>query len=534
MPDHLQDLRFGLFPTPTAADPDGVVELAVLAESLGLDLVSIQDHPYQAAHADTWTLLSAIGARTSTLRLSTNVANVPLRPPVVLARSAATLDLLTHGRVDLGLGTGAFWDAIEAAGGTRLAAGQSVDALIEAIDVIRQVWRGEGTVRVDGEHHRVRGLKSGPAPAHPIEIWLGAYGPRMLRVTGRLADGWVPSMGYADPPALGDLNARVDEAAVAAGRDPAAIRRIYNIFGAFGRSADFLRGTPTDWVEQLAGLAIDEGMSTFILGTDDPDILRRFAAEVAPGVRELVEAERAREDGDERDPDETAHHLGTPERSTATELTPDPAAEPVAVGAVRPTPDDGVRLTGDLPWDEASRPRAAVPREAAYTAAQQARPQHLIDVHDQLRAELTQLRDVVDQVRRGHLTVGGARSVINTMSLRQNNWSLGAYCESYCRIVTGHHTLEDHSVFTHLVRADPAIEPVIERLVEEHEVIAETLEAVDRALVDLVTGNPYGVEGRTRLDALQHAIDLLTDTLLSHLAYEERELLHPLARHGFQ
>jgi iron-sulfur cluster repair protein YtfE (RIC family) len=198
---------------------------------------------------------------------------------------------------------------------------------------------------------------------------------------------------------------------------------------------------------------------------------------------------------------------------------------------VRPTPDDGTRLTATMPWDEASRPtypRRPDPKEqAAYGAAELAVPQHLVDVHDHLRAELTQVRDLVDQVVRGHLHVGAARSAVNAMTLRQNDWTLGAYCESYCRVVTGHHTLEDTGIFPHLRASDPDVRPVLDRLEEEHEVIHDVLEEVDRALVALVAGEPGA------LDGLRSVVDLLTDTLLSHLAYEERELLHPLARHGF-
>ena len=147
--------------------------------------------------------------------------------------------------------------------------------------------------------------------------------------------------------------------------------------------------------------------------------------------------------------------------------------------------------------------------------------------------ELTQVRDIVDQVRRGQLTVGAARSEINTMTMRQNNWTLGAYCESYCRIVTGHHTLEDRSVFTHLRRRDPDLGAVLDRLSEEHVVIHDVLEQVDDALVGLVGAPSYGADATAALDELQRALDLLTDTLLSHLAYEERELIPPLARYGF-
>lgn len=521
--DYGQDLEFGIFPTPAAHRVDHVLGLAQLADVSGLDLVTIQDHPYQGKFLDAWTLLSVIGARTTAVRLTPNVANLPLRPPVVLAKSAATLDLITAGRVELALGAGAFWDAIVAAGGERRTPREAVDALIEAIGIIRGVWQG-GSQRIDGDYYRVAGLHAGPRPAHDIPIWLGAYKPRMLRVTGELADAWVPSMGYADPPVLGDMNAAIDEAATAAGRAPQSIRRIYNVSGRFGTGGGLLQGTAVDWAEQLTGLVLEHGMSTFILGTDSDDDVRRFAAEVAPAVRDLVAAERAQVAESPRGTDPVAAS-GTP----AGGRTED--AEPLTV---RATPDDGARLTGELGWDEPSRPTVPAPSDAsAFTSAQRAVPQHLVDIHDGLRGELSQLRSVVDQVREGHLQVGAARSIINTMAIRQNNWTLGAFCESYCRVVTGHHTLEDRSVFPHLRRAEPGLGPVLDRLEHEHEVIAEVLDGVDRALVTLVGDDGYGSAGRDALDHLGDRVDLLTDTLLSHLAYEERELLHPLAEHGF-
>src|SRR4051795_7581988 len=206
MADYGHELLFGTFVTPSNARPDAVVELVRLSEQVGLDLVTFQDHPYQPGFLDTWTLLSFAAARTSKVHLSANVTNLPLRPPAVLARSVASLDLLSGGRVELGLGAGAFWDAIEAMGGRRLTGGQGVRALEEAIDVIRQTWDAEtrGGVRVDGEFYRVVGAKRGPAPAHDVGIWLGAYKPRMLALTGRRADGWLPSLGYLQP---GDLAA---------------------------------------------------------------------------------------------------------------------------------------------------------------------------------------------------------------------------------------------------------------------------------------------------------------------------------------
>ncbi|SEH00001.1 Luciferase-like monooxygenase [Nonomuraea solani] len=287
MPDYGHDLLFGSFISPASAAPHQVVALARESEAAGLDLATFQDHPYQSAFLDTWTLLSYVAARTERIRLSGNVVNLPLRPPAVLARAAASLDLLSGGRFELGLGAGGFWDAIEAMGGRRLTPGQAVDALSEAIDVIRGVWdvSDRSLFRVEGTYYQVDGAKRGPAPAHDIGIWLGAYKPRMLRLIGAKADGWMPSLPYMKSlDQLAEGNTIIDEAAVAAGRDPAAIRRLLNI----GAQA----GPPARWAEQLAALTLEHGFSGYIVMGDDPGTIRVFGEEVAPAVRELVAAER--------------------------------------------------------------------------------------------------------------------------------------------------------------------------------------------------------------------------------------------------
>src|SRR5690606_27278960 len=145
---------------------------------------------------------------------------------------------------------------------------------------------GDRSVRSAGEHYTVRGLRAGPVPPGHPQIWIGAYGPRMLRVTGRLADGWLPSMGYLPPSGLPEANARTDEAAERAGRVPRGGVRLYNVCG--------LRGSTQDQAERLAELALEHGMSTFVLATDDPDAVRRLGLEVGPALRDLVESERAR------------------------------------------------------------------------------------------------------------------------------------------------------------------------------------------------------------------------------------------------
>ncbi|MGV9212925.1 LLM class flavin-dependent oxidoreductase [Micromonospora sp. RB23] len=528
MSDYGHDLVFGSFTTPGNDDPDRTVGLAVLAEQVGLDLVTFQDHPYQPRFLDTWTLLTFVAARTDRVHLSANVTNLPLRPPAVLARSVASLDLLSGGRVALGLGAGAFWDAIEAMGGRRLTPGQGVRALEEGIDVLRQMWdaQARGGVRVDGEFHRVVGAKRGPAPAHAVPIWLGAYKPRMLALTGRRADGWLPSLGYLEPGDLARGNTIIDDAAQEAGRSPADVRRLLNISGTFatvGRGP--LHGPAEQWARELAELALGEGIGTFILASDDPDDLRRFAGEVAPAVRELVAVERDRGAASVRTPAEVL--ADTQPAAVVAPAAPRARAR-VSAGAfaVVPTPDDGRRLSDRQVWDEAARPTGPTPDPTrTYTAHEQATGQHLVQVHDGLRAELAQIHDLIEQVAAGEIDAGAARSQINTMTMRQNRWTLGAYCESYCRIVTTHHTIEDQALFPRLRQADPRLRSVVDRLEQEHHVIHEVLEGVDKALVAYV-GAPDG------LAELRAAVNLLTDALLSHLSYEERELVEPLARLG--
>lgn len=273
--DYGHAVQFGVFTTPVA-QPEHSLAVAVQADELGFDLIGLQDHPYQSRFLDAWTLLTAMAMRTKRIQVFLDVANVPLRPPAILAKAAASLDLLTGGRVELGLGAGGSFDAIQAIGGPMRTRAESVDALEEAIEVIRLMWSGRRGVRFDGKHYQLAGLHTGPAPAHPIGIWLGAYRPRMLSLVGREADGWVPSLGYAQPADLLEGNRRIDEAAEAAGRDPKAIRRVLNV------GAD----VP---VELFTSLTVEHGMDTYVIGgLEEPDTLRWFSSDVIPAVREAV------------------------------------------------------------------------------------------------------------------------------------------------------------------------------------------------------------------------------------------------------
>lgn len=291
MPDHGRDLQFGWFLVPNAADP--VLEQAQRIERLGYDLVGIQDHPYQRRFLDTWSLLAAITAVTDRITVFPDVANLPLRPPAVMAKAAASIDVLGNGRFELGLGAGGFWDAIEGYGGPRRSPGEALGALEEAVEVIRLVWSGDRGLRFDGDHYHLGGVHSGPVPVHDMGVWLGVYGPRALRLAGTVADGWVPSL-RDDLDELPDRVARLDAAAGEAGRDPGDVRRILNVHGTItdGASRGLLRGPVDQWVDQLTELAVELGFDSFVVWSDGDGDMEPFIEEVAPAVRQQVAATR--------------------------------------------------------------------------------------------------------------------------------------------------------------------------------------------------------------------------------------------------
>jgi alkanesulfonate monooxygenase SsuD/methylene tetrahydromethanopterin reductase-like flavin-dependent oxidoreductase (luciferase family) len=303
MPDYDHDIEFGYFLIPDAGDPQGVLETARLSDRLGYDLLAVQDHPYQRRHLDALALLGVILARTERIRVFLDVGNVPLRPPAVFAKAAATLDVLSGGRFEAGLGGGGFLDAARAMGAPALTPGESLEALEEAVAIMRASWSDEGALRFDGRHYRLDGARPGPKPAHEIGIWLGAAKPRALALTGRVAAGWAaPLMNYYPPAAVAESNAVIDSSAREAGRGPRDIRRIYNVPGEFTAAApapardtdEAIVGPPDHWAEVLTHLALDLGFGTFVLiSPPDPDTLRTFIEEVAPEVRERVATARS-------------------------------------------------------------------------------------------------------------------------------------------------------------------------------------------------------------------------------------------------
>ena len=285
-----RDLRFGISVTPYAATYPEIVGQVLAAEANGLDLVGIQDHPYQRRFLDTFSLIADLLARTDRLRFFPDVANLPLRDPPMIAKAATSMDVMSGGRFELGLGSGGFWDAVAGMGGPRRSRGEAFAALEEAVRIIRAALDAESVVRGDGVHYPVPGYPAGPPPAHRVGIWLGVYGPRGLRLTGRMGDGWVPSLGHMDPDAFRRASAVIDDAASAAGRDPDAIRRVYNLSGLItdGERGDgYLIGPVEHWVSTLTSWVTDIGVDSLVFWPPDVGVeqVERFAREVAPAVR---------------------------------------------------------------------------------------------------------------------------------------------------------------------------------------------------------------------------------------------------------
>jgi alkanesulfonate monooxygenase SsuD/methylene tetrahydromethanopterin reductase-like flavin-dependent oxidoreductase (luciferase family) len=283
-------VRFGLNADPNIGGLAIAQRITAIADTAGLELVGIQDHPYNAEFADTLTLITWLAQQTSRVHLFPNVANLPLRPPAMLAKQAATIDALSGGRFALGLGAGAFADGIAGLGGPRRDPAQARAALSEAIDIIRASWSGE-PYSYSGTYYSTPSVQPGPRPAHAIGLWLGVAGPRAMRLVGAKADGWSVSAPYVPPARLPQLNEIINDAAAEAGRDPGSITRLYNVMGLITpQDRDEFNGPAERWVDTLAGLYARAQMNAFIFwpSGDRERQSRIFAEEVVPAARQAI------------------------------------------------------------------------------------------------------------------------------------------------------------------------------------------------------------------------------------------------------
>jgi alkanesulfonate monooxygenase SsuD/methylene tetrahydromethanopterin reductase-like flavin-dependent oxidoreductase (luciferase family) len=293
---------FGANVDPAVSSLSTAFEIAQLADENDLDMVMMQDHPYNKDHLDTWTLLTTLAARTRRVHVGTNVANVPLRTPAMLAKMAASLDVISGGRVELGVGAGYFWRGIRAYGGRQDIEAKPFTAFQEALAIMRGMWDHSGSwghsgsgFKFQGEIYEVAGAVPGPAPAHHIRLWVGGYGPKMLHLIGETADGVSLSSPYAPYRQLAGINRQIDAGAAAAGRSPDAVRRMYNMMGVItdhessnGFEDKAYTGSRQQWIDHLTMLHRDYRVDTFVFWPTEGDPIQQmriYATEIAPAIK---------------------------------------------------------------------------------------------------------------------------------------------------------------------------------------------------------------------------------------------------------
>lgn len=297
----MEEIVFGFGALSTFDETLDLMRLAQLAEREGLDVFSLSDHPYLGERLDAYAALGFVLGATSRLTGFVNVTSLPVRPPVMLSRTVTTLSALSGGRFVFGIGAGGVWDKISDMGAQPPSGGAAVDALEEAIVLVRKLSGGGPPVSHSGIFTQLREVEPTPVPAPAI--WTGSVGPKSLGVTGRIADGWIPGYG-ADwaSPRYRDSRPVIDEAAASVGRDPREIRTVFNLPSLItdqplastrGADGEWLGGSVDQWVEELTMSVIEYNAAGFMYFTPEwtaPDevTLGRWAAEIAPAVREAV------------------------------------------------------------------------------------------------------------------------------------------------------------------------------------------------------------------------------------------------------
>jgi alkanesulfonate monooxygenase SsuD/methylene tetrahydromethanopterin reductase-like flavin-dependent oxidoreductase (luciferase family) len=290
----MSQILFGANVSTSAAPGDDPVGDARAAEAAGYDFVSASDHPSGTYPSfETWTLLAWIAAGTTRITVASRVLGVPYRSPAMVAKMAESLDRLSGGRLILGLGAGASDNELRAFGLPAMAAGVKISGLADAVAVIRGLW-SEPAFTYRGQVHHTQAAPFEPKPATPIPIWLGTFGARALAITGQVADGWIPSLGYAPAGQLPGMLNLVLGAAQAAGRRRTDITCALNVQVRLddqpGADPDVISGSAEQVSEQLLGFTA-AGFTAFNFMPAGPrprEQLARLAAEVIPAVRALA------------------------------------------------------------------------------------------------------------------------------------------------------------------------------------------------------------------------------------------------------
>lgn len=279
------------------ADAREAIRQAKYVDSLGYDGILMQDHAYLNRFSETTTLLTAIGAVTENVTVGANVLTAPYRLPAILAKEIATLDVITEGRVVLGLGVGANQKGVAAWDGPTFAnRSEMYRSYRDAFHIIRGLWDSNGDpFSYEGDIQSVDSIEFGPVPNRRIPIMTGAMGPQSLKLTAKLGDGTSVSSSYVPYTRLPWIREQLDAGAKAYDRDPAELFINYNVMGYIHDGGSSARpknegvfwGDLPWWTERL-NMIKAMGVTQFTFWPvhgDFDDQLRRFIEDVAPTVR---------------------------------------------------------------------------------------------------------------------------------------------------------------------------------------------------------------------------------------------------------
>lgn len=277
------------------ADP---VADAMRAEALGYDFISANDHPCgNRPSFELWTMLTWIAAKTTRIKVASRVLGVPYRAPAMVAKMAESLDRFSNGRLILGVGGGYSDEEFQAFGLGVPSPKDKIEGMEEAVQIIRGLWSSP-QFTFEGRHHHTDRAELEPKPGHHIPIWLGTYGKRSLAVTGRVADGWIPTFSMASPDDIPAMRERIFIAARGAGREPNDITLVYNIDFRIDEKAEPVPGVLAGSAEQIAQDLISfvnlgfSAMNFSPSGRAPEEQVERLASEVLPAVRASLTASR--------------------------------------------------------------------------------------------------------------------------------------------------------------------------------------------------------------------------------------------------
>ena len=291
------ELRFGIAFVPDV-HWDEFVRRFLYIEELGFDIAGLGDHfahfwfPSQPWF-EAWALLSALATQTSEIRIGPLVTSFTWRNPAFLAKQALTVDHISHGRLELGLGAGVRWDKnCEMTGIPNWNPGQRVARLCEYVVIIDQLLRNEVT-SYDGRYYKVKDAVMSPRPVQKPRppITIAAHKPRMLKLAARYADTWT-NVGSAE--SLEEIRCRnglVDKYCTEIGRDPRTLRRSYwpTYMDAEKEKGLFAYYESEDAFREMIKPFIDMGMTEVFLSYPYRDeqlpMFEKIAREVIPELK---------------------------------------------------------------------------------------------------------------------------------------------------------------------------------------------------------------------------------------------------------